>query len=495
MKVLFAASEIYPLVKTGGLADVAGALPAALHRAKVDVRLLMPAYRGMVEAAGAKLAASLGNPFGLGETTIHEGTLPGSGLPLWLVGAPSLYDRDGGPYQAPDGGDWPDNDMRFALLGWAAARLAQANTPMKWRPDVLHGHDWQAGLAPAYLKAWGEPAPGLVFTIHNMAYQGTFPSSLVPRLGLPWSFYTMDGFEFWNQLSYLKAGLVYADKLTTVSPTYAREIQTPAFGFGMEGLLSYRSKDLSGILNGADYAVWDPSTDKHLAHPYDDDTFVAGKAANKAALQEELGLPQQADAPLFVVVSRLSDQKGMDLLLTAMPALIAQGGQLALLGTGERTLEDQFRALATACPGQVAVRIGYSENLAHRLQAGSDVLLMPSRFEPCGLTQIYALRYATLPLVHRTGGLADTVVDATYDALLHGTATGFAFEQPSAGALQWCIERAIALYHHPEQWRRIQKAAVRQEFGWNRAANQYLALYQAVSPKGTPGKARSRAQP
>jgi starch synthase len=486
MKLLFAASEIFPLAKTGGLADVAGALPVALHRAGLDIRLLMPAYRDIAQKADAKPIAKLGDPFGLGETTVLEGHLPGNRLPLWLIDNPDLFDRSGGPYQDENGIDWPDNDMRFALLSWAAARLCQANSPLAWKPDILHTHDWQTSLASAYLKAWGEPGPGLVFTIHNMAYQGLFPSALVPRLGLPWSFYTMEGFEYWNQLSYLKAGLVFADKLTTVSPTYAREIQTPAFGFGMEGVLSSRARDLRGILNGADYEIWDPSCDKLLHHPYGIDDVGPGKAANKAALQRELGLPVSPDAPLLVVVSRLSDQKGMDLLLSVMPAVIAQGGQLALLGSGQRGMEDAFVALAESRPSHVAMHIGYSEELAHRLQAGGDIVLMPSRFEPCGLTQIYAMRYGTLPVVHRTGGLADTVVDATYDSMFQGTATGFVFEQPTASAFQWGIERAIGIYRHPDQWARLQASAMRQQFSWERSADDYLDLYRSLRPNALP---------
>lgn len=492
MKLLFASSEIFPLAKTGGLADVAGALPIALHRAGLDIRLLMPAYRGVAQQTEARPIANLGNPFGLGDTILLEGHIPGNHLPLWLVDNPRLFDRDGSPYQDARDTDWPDNDMRFGLLSWAAARLGQANSPVAWKPDILHTHDWQTGLASAYLKAWGEPRPGLVFTIHNMAYQGLFPPTLVPRLGLPWSFHTMEGFEYWSQLSYLKAGLVYADKLTTVSPTYAREIQTSAYGFGMQGVLAYRARDLRGILNGADYAIWDPQKDHHLRYCYGTDDVREGKAANKAALQKELGLPQIPDAPLLVVISRLSDQKGMDLLLAAMPSIIAQGAQLALLGSGQRELEEAFVALAEARPNHVAMHVGYSEDLAHRLQAGGDILLMPSRYEPCGLTQIYALRYGTLPVVHMTGGLADTVVDATYDAIQQGAATGFRFDQPTASAFQWAIERAIGLYHHPDPWARLRASAMRQDFGWDHSAAEYLALYQSLRPKSAPGRTTSR---
>lgn len=493
MKLLFASSEIFPLAKTGGLADVAGALPQALAQTGIDICLLMPAYRDIARQTGARPIANLGDPFGLGSTNVLEGRVPDNDLPIWLIDTPGLFDRDGGPYQDANGIDWPDNDMRFGLLSWAAARLAQKNSPVSWKPDILHAHDWQTGLAPAYLKAWNDPArPAVVFTIHNMAYQGLFPPALVPRLGLPWSLYTIEGLEYWNQLSYLKAGLVYADKLTTVSPTYAREIQTATFGFGMEGVLAHRAADLSGILNGADYAVWDPRQDAFLAHRYDGAAAGPGKARNKAALQQELGLPQNPTAPLLVVVSRLSDQKGMDLLLAAMPAIIAQGAQLALLGSGQHALEEALLAMAHAKPEQVAMRVGYSEELAHRLQAGGDILLMPSRFEPCGLAQIYALRYGTLPVVHRTGGLADTVVDASYDALTQGTATGFHFESPQASAFQWAIERAIGLYRHPEQWARLRANAMRQDFDWGHSALRYQALYQSLRPETETAHARPR---
>jgi starch synthase len=482
MRLLLASSEIFPLAKTGGLADVAGSLPVALQAVGVDVRLVMPAYHGVAQQAEARPVANLGNPFGSGDALVLEGRLPGTDVPVWLIDCPRLFDRAGGPYQSDTGADWPDNDMRFGLLSWAAARLSQPNTPTGWVPDILHLNDWQTGLAAAYLRAWGGPQPGIVFTIHNMAFQGDFTSDLVPRLGLPWSFFTVDGFEYWNQLSFLKAGLVYADKLTTVSPTYAREIQTPAYGFGMEGVLTNRARDLSGILNGADYTIWDPASDGYLAHRYDPATVAQGKTANKIALQQQLGLPEQPDTPLLGVITRLSDQKGMDLLLAIMPAIIAQGAQLVMLGSGEHGLEDAFTAMARSRPDHVAVHIGYSEDLAHRLQAAADFVLIPSRFEPCGLTQLYGLRYGTLPVAHRTGGLADTIVDATYDTLFLGTATGLIFDSPVASAFQWCVERAIGLFHNPDQMARMRATAMRQDYGWHRAARHYITLYNGLRP-------------
>lgn len=485
MRVLFAASEVFPLVKTGGLADVSGALPAALIEAGQDVRVLMPGYAAaMDKAEGKREVGNLGDPLGVGaETVLVEGTLPGTAVPVWLLDCPALYHRAGGPYLDVDGADYADNSLRFGLLSWAAAHLCTAGSPSNWRPDVLHCHDWQTGLAPAYLKAWNvAERPATVFTIHNIAYQGQFPPETVPRLGLPWDFYSLAGMEYWNAMSFLKAGLVYSDKLTTVSPRYAKEIQSSPHGCGMEGILAERAGDLIGILNGADTGVWDPATDQHIAHRYDAAGLIAGKAANKAALQAELGLAADPEAPLLVIVSRLNDLKGMDLVLSVLPAILRQGAQLAVLGTGDRGLEDGFRAVAAANPSQVAVSIGYSETLAHKLLAAGDMLVMPSRFEPCGLTQLYAMRYGTVPVVHVTGGLADTVVDATYDSLMTGTATGFAFEHANAGAFQWTAERALGAYRQPEQWRKVQKAGMAQDFTWGRSAGRYVDLYRALAP-------------
>lgn len=484
MRVLFASSEVYPLVKTGGLADVSGALPAALIEAGLDVRVLLPGYaEAMDKAEGKRQVGNLGDPLGVGaEAKLVSAKLPGSGVPVWLIDCPALYHRQGGPYQDVDGSDYADNALRFGLLSWAAAHLCTRGSPVKWHPEVLHCHDWQSALAPAYLEAWGVgDRPGTVFTIHNIAYQGQFPADTVPRLGLSWDMYSMAGLEYWNTMSFLKAGLVYSDKLTTVSPRYAREIQSAPHGCGMEGVLAERAADLSGILNGADYGIWDPATDSYLTHRYQALDYTAGKAANKAALQAELGLEQNPDAPLLVIVSRLNDLKGMDLVLAVMPAILRQGAQLAVVGTGDRALEEGLKAVAAGNPSQVAVTIGYSETLAHRLIASGDMLLMPSRFEPCGLTQLYAMRYGTIPVVHVTGGLADTVVDTTYDGMMTGTATGFAFEHANAGAFQWTVERALGMYRQPEQWRKVQLACATQDFTWSRSANRYIELYRSLT--------------
>lgn len=480
MRILFAASEVFPLVKTGGLADVAGALPAALAAAGHDVRVLLPGYpQALAAAQDPQPAGSLGDPLGVGEeATLVAARLPGSGVPVWLIRCPKLYERAGGPYQDADGADFADNALRFGLLSWAAAHLSTQGSPLGWPPQILHCHDWQSGLALAYLRAWEpEEAPATVFTIHNIAYQGRFAPDWLPRLGLAWSLFHPDGLEYWGDLSFLKAGLVYADRLTTVSPRYAREIQSPAFGCGLEGVLSRRAADLVGILNGADYGVWNPAADSRLPHPYGAGGLEAGKAANKAALQHALGLEADPAAPLLIIVSRLTDQKGMDMVLATLPAILRQGAQLAVLGAGDKALEQGFLSAAAGSPGRMSVTIGYSEDLAHRLLGGGDMLLMPSRFEPCGLTQFYALRYGTVPVVHATGGLADTVMDCSYDSLMTGTGTGFVFEHANAGAFQWCVERAIAAFRDRGQWRRIQAAGIAQDFGWAGSAARYGALY------------------
>lgn len=446
--------------------------------------MLLPGYpEALDKAEGKRQVASLGDPLGVGaEAKLISAKLPGSGVPLWLIDCPALYDRKGGPYQDVDGSEYADNHLRFGLLSWAAAHLSTSASPIKWRPEVLHCHDWQTGLAPAYLNAWDlAERPKTVFTIHNIAYQGLFPNDTVPRLGLPWEMYQIDGFEYYNSLSFLKAGLFFSDRVTTVSPRYAKEIQAAPHGCGLEGLLAERAGDLVGILNGADYGVWDPSVDANLTHRYQPADFIAGKAVNKAALQAELGLAQDPDAPLLIIVSRLNDLKGMDLVLAVMPAILRQGAQVAVLGTGDKALEDGFKAVAEANPAQVAVKIGYSEALAHRLMAAGDMLVMPSRFEPCGLTQFYAFRYGTVPVVHVTGGLADTVVDTTYDGLMTGTATGFAFEYANAGAFQWTVERAVAMFRQKDQWRKIQTAGIYQDFGWDRSASRYVQLYNGLT--------------
>jgi starch synthase len=478
-RVLHVAAELYPWVKTGGLGDVTAALPPALVALGVDARLVLPGFAGFLDGlSGLADIARLRTPFAAERVRLGRATLPGRGGVAYLVDHPPFYDRPGLPYSGPDGRDWPDNHRRFGLFGWVAAALAGGADP-QWRPDIVHAHDWHAGLAPAYLAADGAPA-ATVFTVHNLAYQGLFPGALFAELGLPPDAFAIDGVEFYGQVSFLKAGLVYADRLTTVSPTYAREIQTPAFGAGLDGLLRQRANVLSGILNGVDPQIWDPGHDPVLPQPYEVATMAAGKPAAKAALQRRLGLDADEAAPLFGAVSRLTPQKGLDLLLAALPGLVAAGGQVALLGSGDADLEQGFAAAAAAYPGRVGTVIGYDEGLSHLIVGGADLLVMPSRFEPCGLTQLYALRYGTLPLVRRVGGLADTVVDATAANLADGSATGFAFDGDSPQALLAAVHRAVDLFRQAPVWRQMTAQAMTRDFSWEAAARRYLDLYRAL---------------
>ena len=477
MRLVHVAAEIYPLVKTGGLADVMGALPQALRAQGADVRLLLPGLPQIVDAVlEPRIVCDLGPMFGAGRVTLLLGRMPVSGLAAYVIDAPYLYRRPGGPYQTQGGVEWRDNLQRFALLGWVAGHLAASGLDRDWSPQVVHSHDWHAGLASAYIAARPATSASTVFTIHNLAYQGLFGAQEFGRLGLPPSFMAPGGIEFHGQLSMLKAGLVYADRITTVSPNYAHEIATPEFGCGMEGVIRARAGVVSGILNGVDPAVWNPADDAHLVANYSA-ANLDGKARCKQALQAELGLGAHADAPLFGLVSRLTPQKGLDLVLQVLPALIDAGAQFALQGTGDAGLEAAFAEMAKAHPGAVAVRIGYDEVFAHRLIAGSDAVLVPSRFEPCGLTQLYGLAYGTLPVVRRVGGLADTVVDADEENLLADRATGFVFDAPQAHALSATLQRAISLYREPGRWRALMLRAMAQDFSWDEAARRYMALY------------------
>ena len=479
LRILHAAAELFPWVKTGGLGDVIAALPPALAAQGVDVRLVLPGFPGFLDAFALSETIRLRTPFVAGRVRVALARLPGSGLAAYIVDHPAFYDRPGNPYAAPDGSDWPDNHRRFALLGWVAAALGRGADP-QWRPDIMHCHDWHAGLAPAYLRAGGGGVPS-VFTVHNLAFGGFFPAARFADLALPASFFSIDGVEFYGGVSLMKAGLFYADRVTTVSPTYAGEIQTPAFGMGFDGLLRARAAVLTGILNGVDPRIWAPENDPLLPQRYGVDDAAAGKAAAKAALEQRFGLVHDPDAPLFGAVTRLTAQKGCDLLLAALPGLVALGGRLVLLGSGEAALEAGFTAAAETYSGRVGVALGYDEAQSHLIIAGSDSILVPSRFEPCGLTQLYALRYGTLPLVRHTGGLVDTVVDANAVTLAEGIATGFAFDEDTADALLEALQRATALYHDPSSWRRTMRQAMTRDFSWEAAARQYGALYRELS--------------
>lgn len=480
LSVLHVAAEIYPLVKTGGLGDVMAALPPALMRAGVDVRLLLPGVPAILDGLGPlEPVVTFGPAFSAATVTVRLGRMSQTGLPVYVLDAPFLYERPGNPYLAPNGEDWHDNHRRFALLGWVAAHLGFGDIDRSWRPQIIHGHDWHAGLAPAHVAAHPEERPGTVFTIHNLAFQGLYNRKLLPELELPLEFFAMEGLEFHRQISFMKAGLHYSDRITTVSPTYAREIQTPAFGSGLDGVIRRRAAVVRGILNGVDYEVWNPATDLALAATYST-ASLTGKGINKAALQSELGLKNDPDALLFGIVSRLTEQKGLDLVLAAALELVRRGGQLALLGSGDIPLEQGFQAIAKAHPESIAARLGYDEALAHRIIAGSDVILVPSRFEPCGLTQLYGLRYGTLPLVRRTGGLNDTVIDATPANIANDTATGFIFEHPSSAALIGAINRAFVTWRERSVWEKVVRRAMAQNFSWQEAAAEYVELYREL---------------
>lgn len=486
MRILHVGAEIFPLVKTGGLADVLGALPQALIEEGADVRLLLPGLPAITEAVlDQSVVCELGPCFGTARVTLRLGRMPESGVPVYIVDAPYRYRRPGSPYQAGDGSEWLDNVQRFALLGWVAAQLAAGELDADWVPDVLHAHDWHAAMGCAYVAAHPPTRARTVFTVHNLAYQGLFPSADFNLLGLPASFMVASALEYHHQLSFMKAGLKFADRVTTVSPTYAAEMATTEFGFGLDGVIRGRGGDVSGVLNGVDGAVWDPASDTSLTERYSA-TALGGKAACKMALQQEHGLTPDPQAPLFGVVSRLTSQKGLDLVLSALPGLVRRGGQLVLQGSGDAVLEAAFLKAAQNHAGSVAVQIGYDETLAHRLIAGADAILVPSRFEPCGLTQLYGLRYGTLPVVRRVGGLADTVVDASDDAVQADRATGFVFDAATPAALDTAIQRALDAYADPARWQRLMLRAMAQDFSWRNAAQRYMALYRQLVPEPGP---------
>ncbi|MBK8016311.1 MAG: glycogen synthase GlgA [Betaproteobacteria bacterium] len=478
VKILFATSEAVPLVKTGGLADVSGALPLALRREGADVRLLMPGYRSVLTGAGDgwETVADLALP-PFPPARLLATTLPG-GLPLLAIECPPLFDREGGLYQRRAGEDWPDNDIRFGLLSRVAALLAQESSPLGWRPDLLHCNDWQTGLAPAFLAASGGGAPTLL-TIHNLAFQGIFQTGTLARVGLPWDLYRVDGVEYYGNISFLKAGIQFATRLTTVSPTYAREIQSEPLGFGLQGLLAWRSRDLTGILNGIDEQTWDPARDPHLPRRYDA-TSLPRKEASKRALQVALGLDADPKAPLLGAVSRLTHQKGLDLLIACIEPLLESGLQLAVLGSGEPELESAFTGLAQRYPGRAGVRLGFDEAFSHLVEAGADFFVMPSRFEPCGLNQMYSQRYGTPVVARTTGGLADSITDAGAGPGTVPDATGFLFRDPTPEALAEALDRAVGAFAHRRVWRRMQRAGMARDFSWDAAARTYLELYRSL---------------
>ena len=470
-QALSVGSECVPLVKTGGLADVVGALPGAMKGAGWALKTLIPGYPAVMAAVkGGKEVWASDDLFGSKARVLSCGV---NGLDLLVLDAPGHYDRKGSIYLGADGADYPDNPERFAALAWAAAEIA-TNGLGKWRPEVVHLHDWQAALTPTYMREMGGSA-GTLMTIHNVAFHGAAPASRLKALCLPKAGFNQDGFEFWGQINMLKAGITAADKISTVSPTYARELTTPEFGMGLDGVLAGRRDDLTGILNGIDTDVWDPTSDPEIT------TFKTprGKARAKKKLEKEFGLPA-ADGPLCIVVSRLTEQKGLDILLEALPALVDRGGRLALLGTGDAKLEAAYKQAAADHPF-VSVHIGYDEAKAHRMFAGADAVLVPSRFEPCGLTQLFGLRYGTVPLVALTGGLADTVIPANAAAMKEGVATGVQFHPITTDALAHALINLCAVFRDTPEWTRLQRNAMKHPVGWETSAQAYAKLYDEIA--------------
>ncbi len=486
MRILFVASEVAPFAKTGGLGDVVGALPKALTRLGHDVRVIMPRYRAIDPKRWRLSLVSERQPVAVGMTardaSLFESRLLGSDVPIWFIEQPDLFGRNG-LYQE-SGVDYPDNLERFSFLCQAVLRLLP---PVKWQPDIVHCHDWQASLLLAHLVLtraadpyWG--AAARVLTIHNLAYQGLFDRADWPVTNLPPHAFGIDGLEFYGQINCLKGGIVFAEKLSTVSPTYATEIQTPEFGCGLDGVLRGRRQDLAGILNGIDPEEWNPSTDTHIAAKFSVDD-LAGKAVCKLALQRQQRLPQR-HVPLIGMVQRLADQKGIDIVLAVAEEMLAFDVQIVVLGTGEPSYHARLTELARRFPDRLAVNLAFDNALAHQIEAGSDMFLMPSKFEPCGLNQMYSMRYGSVPIVRRVGGLADTVVDVAPSTLQAGSATGFVFDAYSPAALLETVRRAVNVFRDRATWYAVVRNGMRQDFSWDRSARAYVALYeQALADK------------
>ena len=475
-KILFVTSEAYPLIKTGGLADVSGSLPKALAELDVDVRIIMPKYQAIktTEKIYYKSTVEVDHT----DANILETRLPGTQVPVWLVDCPEFFDFPGNPYVDEQGNAWPNSAERFALFCRIAVEVAMNRGYLNWTPDIIHCNDWQSGLVPALLSLEAS-RPATVFTIHNMAYQGIFPKATKSSLNLPKALWNPDGIEFNGMLSFIKGGLAYSDHITTVSPTYAREIQTADFGYGLEGLLSYRKESLTGIINGIDAEQWNPETDPYINEHFGLSTLTQ-KQLSKTALQNKYFLPLNTNIPVIALISRLVEQKGIDLVLECLPELLTLPLQFVLLGGGDTSFEQQLYNFANAYPDKMAVTIGYDEGLAHLIEAGADIFLMPSRFEPCGLNQIYSQRYGTAPIVRKTGGLADTVVDTLPETLRNNTATGFVFNEATPGSLMEAIKRALIVYSQPASWKQLQTAGMQKDYSWKKSAKEYMALYDLL---------------
>ena len=475
MKVLSVTSEVFPFAKTGGLADVTGALPKALQKFGIRTITLVPGYPALLPMARA------GAPLLVFDEILGEAAslrhFQSEDQIYFVLDIPTLYERPGGLYVDDSGRDHRDNWKRFAALSLAAARIADGILP-GWAPDIVHTHDWQSALTSVYMREMGNDKP-VVLTIHNLAFQGQYPAGLFPYLHLPIRAYSLDCLEYYGDMSYLKGGLMTSDAITTVSPTYSREILTPRFGMGMEGVLNARRDKLKGILNGIDDDVWDPSTDAYLARPFDAATPEL-RRENRAALIQEFGIDED-EGPIFASVSRLTWQKGMDMLAYATDYLVFSGGKLIVCGKGDTDIERMLLDAAAKHPGRIAVNIGYSEELAHLIHGGSDAIIQPSRFEPCGLTQLYGLRYGSIPVVSRTGGLAETVIDANDAAMNAQVATGFQFHPVTTEGLCHAIRRAIDAYNNPKQWQQVQAQGMKARFSWERSAGQYAALFRSLA--------------
>jgi starch synthase len=490
LRILFVTSEAFPLIKTGGLADVSGSLPAALQAVGADVRILIPGYPAVLDKlVNPTFLTTISNLPHDGTINLIIGEMPETKVPVMVIESAGLYQRNGGPYVDSTGKDWEDNPYRFGTLSLVAAMLSSDQSPLKdWSPDITHCNDWQSGLTPAFMHFMSAGRTKMkqvksLLSIHNLAFQGSYSADWVKRLGLPAESYQINGVEYYGQLSFLKAGIFYADGLSTVSPTYAKEIQTEAYGFGMQGLLTARGTEIHGILNGLDTHEWNPAIDPHLVQHYDADN-ITGKQVVKKMLQTKLRLKVEANTPLLGVVSRLTHQKGLDMLSACAETLITQYGcQLAVLGSGDASFEQGYRDLSRRFPDQVSVTIGYNEALSHQMMAGCDIFIMPSRFEPCGLNQMYGLRYGTPPVVTYTGGLADSVQDTNEDSLNNKTATGFVMKKADANDLVSAVSKALGYYQDKKTWKKIQENGMRQNLDWSRSAKAYMRMYEEILHK------------
>ncbi len=475
-KILFACSEAHPLIKTGGLADVAGSLPRALAELSQDIKIILPNYQSLNKTEEVRFISTV--RVNNQDANILETHLPDSDVLVWLVDCPALFDTPGNPYLDEAGNPWENIAERFTLFCRVVVEVAMNRAHLNWQPDVVHCNDWQTGLVPPLLSIESN-SPSSVFTIHNMAYQGVFPASTNSMLNLPAQLWHHDGIEFHDMLSFIKGGLSYANRITTVSPTYALEIQTPEFGYGLEGLLSHKHEILSGIINGMDLEQWNPETDTSISEPYSV-TNLEKKIINKTSLQARSSLPVNKSVPLFGLISRLVEQKGIDLIIDCLDEMVNMPLQFVLLGSGDKSVEQKLLSFARLYPKKISVTIGYDEALAHQIEAGVDIFLMPSRFEPCGLNQMYSQRYGTIPIVRETGGLADTIEDTLPKSLSKNTATGISFKEASSGALLEAIKRTLLLYNDKKTWKKIQTAAMEKDFSWEKSAKHYLALYEEI---------------